>query len=88
LIPPSFIVVIFIGPGIGPSLGTYVPTSLPSSIEIRWCPANKRIAGNEKADEWAKIAAEEPDTRGVKWLSYSDRVEVRTIPLPSVTAQV
>ena len=33
-------------------------------IEIWWCPAHKGIAGNEKADEWAKIAAEEPDTRG------------------------
>jgi len=44
-------------------------------IEIRWCPVHKGIAGNEKADEWAKIAAEEPDTRMVEWLSYSDRVE-------------
>jgi len=34
------------------------------TIEIRWCPAHKGIAANEKADQWAKIAAEEPDTRG------------------------
>jgi len=27
-------------------------------------PGPQGIAGNEKADEWAKIAAEEPDTRG------------------------
>jgi len=40
------------------------------------------IAGNEKAYEWAKIAAEVPDTRGVEWLSYSDRVEARAMPLP------
>jgi len=26
-------------------------------IEIRWCPSQKGVAGNEKADEWAKIAA-------------------------------
>jgi len=28
----------------------------------------KGIAGNEKADKWAKIPAEEPDTRRVEWL--------------------
>ena len=50
-------------------------------IEIRWCPAHKRVEGNKKADEWAKIAAEEPDTRG-EWLNYSDRTEVRPMPLP------
>jgi len=33
------------------------------TIEIRWCPAHEGIPGNEKADEWAKLAAEEPDTR-------------------------
>ena len=48
----------------------------------RWCPAHKGVAGDEKADEWAKIAAEEPDSRSVEWLNYSDRVEARAIPLP------
>jgi len=54
------------------------------SIEIRWCPAHKGVAGNEKADEWAKVAAEEPDTRGVEWLNYDygGRSEVRATPLP------
>jgi len=33
-------------------------------IEIRWCLAHKGVAGNEKADEWAKMAAGEPNTRG------------------------
>jgi len=52
-------------------------------IEIRSCPADKGIAGNKKADEWAKIAAEEPDTHGVEWLNYDydGRSEVRTMSL-------
>jgi len=52
------------------------------TIEIRWCPAHKGVTGNEKADEWAKLAAEEPDARGVEWLAYSDRAEARSMPLP------
>jgi len=54
----------------------------PEIVEIRWCPAQKGVAGNEKADEWAKIAAEEPDTRGVEWLSYLDQAGARAMPLP------
>jgi ribonuclease HI len=40
-------------------------------IEIRWCPAHKWVPGNEKADEWAKLAAEKPDARGVERLPSS-----------------
>ena len=46
-------------------------------IELRWCPAHKGAAGTEKADEWAKIAAGEPNTRRVEWLSSLGRTDVR-----------
>ena len=35
--------------------------------EIRWSPSHCGVEGNEKADEWAKQAADEPDARGVEW---------------------
>jgi ribonuclease HI len=41
------------------------------TIEIRWCSVHKSIPGNEKADEWAKIAATSPDARGVEPLPRS-----------------
>jgi len=60
------------------------------TIEIRWCPAHDGVQGNEKADEWAKLAAEEPDARveGLEWLSYSDRPEARSMPLPRSLANI
>jgi len=51
-------------------------------------PGTQGIVGNEKADEWAKIAAEEPDTHGVEWLNFSDLTEVRAIPLPRSLANL
>ena len=57
-------------------------------IEIRWCPAHNGVEGNENADEWAKLAAEEQDTRGVEWIPYSDRTEVRPMPLPRSLANI
>jgi len=57
-------------------------------IEIRWCPAHKGVAGNEKADEWAKMAVEKPDACGVEWLCYLDQVEARAVPLPRSLANL
>jgi len=31
------------------------------------------IEGNEVADEWAKLAADEPDAHGVEWFSTTDQ---------------
>jgi len=42
-------------------------------IEIWWCPAHSGVLGNEKTDELARQAAEEPDAREVEWLGYGDR---------------
>jgi len=39
------------------------------TIEIRWYPAREGIVGNEKADEWAKSAAEKPSACGVENLA-------------------
>jgi len=57
-------------------------------VEIRWCPAHKGVAGSDKADGWAKIAAREPETRGVQWLSSSGRRELRAAPLPRSLASL
>ena len=58
------------------------------TIKMRWHPTYKEVEGNEEADEWAKIAAEETGTGGVEWLSYSDRTEVRRMPLPRSLAYI
>jgi len=57
-------------------------------IEIRWCPAHSEVAGNEKADEWAKQAAAEPDRQGTEWLGYSDRYGRRGMLLPRPIANI
>jgi len=49
------------------------------------------VKGNKKADEWAKLAAEEADARGVEgleWLASSDRPEECSMLLPRSLANI
>lgn len=41
-------------------------------IALWWCPAHKGAPGNEKTDEWTRLAAKEPDAHGVEFLGYGD----------------
>jgi len=59
-------------------------------IEIRWCPSHQGIEGNETADEWDKLAADEPDAHGVEWLSTTDpdgKSHKERFPPPAITGQ-
>jgi len=43
------------------------------------------------ADEWAKLAADEPDAHGVEWFNFRDpsgQVRKRKLPLPRSLANV
>jgi len=60
-------------------------------IEIRWCPGHQGIEGNEIADEWAKLAANQPDAHGVEWFSFRNpraKAKKRRFPLPRSLANV
>jgi len=54
------------------------------TIEIRWCPVHKGVPGNEKADGWAKMTAEQLEARGVEWLQGG----ARPVPLPRSLAHI
>jgi ribonuclease HI len=47
-------------------IGTLRKSRPDITIEIWWCPTHKGVSGNEKADEWAKLAAESPEVHGVE----------------------
>jgi len=60
-------------------------------VEIRWCPSHQGIEGNEVADEWAKLEADEPDAHGVGWFSTKNpdgTVTERVFPLPRSFANI
>jgi hypothetical protein len=60
-------------------------------IEVRWYPAHEGVEGNEQADKWAKLVAEEPDARGeegLEWMTYSDQPEEQSMPLPRSLANI
>jgi ribonuclease HI len=59
-----------------------------TTIEVRWCPAHEGVEGNEKADEWAKIVADEPDTQACEGWTRADRLEERPTPLPRSLANI
>jgi hypothetical protein len=51
-------------------------------------PRSMGILGNEKADEWAEVAAAEPDTRGVEWLRHANLYGKRPMPPPRSLAHL
>ena len=54
-------------------------------------PQSPGIEGNEIADEWAKLAADEPDGHGVEWFSIRNpdgSHSERKFPLPLSLANV
>jgi len=55
-------------------------------IEIRWGPSHQGIEGNEIADEWAKLAADEPDAHGVEWL-LAMNPDGAKVPAPTIAGQ-
>jgi hypothetical protein len=61
---------------------------LDSIVGIRWCLACKGVPGDGRADEWAKPAAEPPDSHRVKWQRYADRFGGRPMPFSRCLAHL
>ena len=49
---------------------TLRPRGPAAAIELWRCPAHRGVPEDEKADEWAKLAADEPDAHesGIPWV--------------------
>jgi len=59
-------------------------------FEIRRCPSHQGTKDNEVADEWAKLAADEPGAHGMEWFSFRDpcgQVRKRRFLLPRSLAR-
>jgi hypothetical protein len=54
----------------------------PGMIIIEMCPAPRE----SQETRWPTSGPDEPDAHGVEWLQYSDRTEVRPMPLPKSLA--
>jgi len=60
-------------------------------IEIRLCPSHQGDRGQQVADGWAKLAADEPDAHRVEWFSTTNpdgSVSERKFPLSPSLANV
>jgi hypothetical protein len=69
-------------------IAVFRKATLDTVIEIWWCLAHRGIAGNEKVDEWANLAAEEPDADGIEWVGFADRYGRRPMPVPRSLAKI
>jgi len=79
-------------PGLGQKYALEATALRPDiTIEIRWCPSHCGIEGNGKADGWARIAADEPDSHGSGTQTDADALstkqEAETGPDPSPSKQ-
>jgi len=56
--------------GVGVYIHRYDLCRSNATNELKKCRCEPR---NKKANKWAKLAVEEPGTRGVEWMQFLDR---------------
>jgi len=64
----------------GKRIATFRQSEPAVVIGLRWRPARKGVPGNDKADECAKLAVDNPDAHGVEFLGFGDRHRRRRLP--------